>query len=215
MAPAQPMSSAVTASPALLVATTILPKRSRISARSVVRAKNSHNLAGNGDIVTGLAGEAALLGSLANRDAAQHAVVDIDHSAPGQGFGIDIQAHKTGNLFLGQIIGIGFVDTQFLETLEHRQSELAAAVLGRRAEAAEEGLIALAGFVVHAGVDGRGQQVIGRCDGMNITRQVQVEIFHGHALAVATTGSAALNPEGWSLRWLTDSGEYVFTDVGT
>ena len=39
MAPAQPRSSAVIASPDLLAATTILPKRSRMSARSVVSAK--------------------------------------------------------------------------------------------------------------------------------------------------------------------------------
>ena len=88
------------------------------------------------------------------------------------------------------------------------------AVFSRWAKAAEEGLVALAGFMVHAGVDGGSQQVIGRGDGVDIARQVQVEVFHGDDLAVATTGGATLDPEGGALAGLADAGKHVLAQVG-
>src|SRR3990170_1185699 len=54
-------------------------------------------------------------------------------------------------------------------------------------------LVALAGFVDHARVDGGGQQVVGSRDGVNVTGEVEVEILHRDHLAVAAACGAALD----------------------
>ncbi len=69
------------------------------------------------------------------------------------------------------------------------------------------------GLVVHARIDGRGQQVVGCRDGVNIACQVQVEIFHGNNLAVAAAGCAALDAKSRALRGLADAGEHVLAQV--
>ena len=44
-------------------------------------------------------------------------------------------------------------------------------------------------------INHRGQQVMCRCDGMKITSEVQVHVFHWYNLSIATPGSAALHPK--------------------
>ncbi len=108
------------------------------------QGQDGHDLAGNRNVITSFAGEAQFFGALANRDAAQHAVVDVDHTAPGQGFGVDVETREAGALFFGQVVGIGLLYAQFLQSLEHRKSEFPAAIFCRRAQAIEKGFIALA-----------------------------------------------------------------------
>ncbi len=69
--------------------------------------------------------------------------------------------------------------------------------------ALEEG-IAPAVFVVDAGVDGGGAEVVGHADCVNVAREVQIEVLHGHDLAVAPARSTTLDAERGPHRWLTD-----------
>ena len=177
--------------------------------------QNSHDFTGDGDIKAGLAGKPYLCGALSNRNIAQHAVVDVDHAFPVQGFGIHIQAYKAADFLPGEIIGIALVDPQFLDTLEHRGGESAAAVTGGRAQAVEEFLVGLIVLVEHARVDGRSQQIVRCGDGVNITCQVQVEFLHRYNLAVAATGSATLDAEGRALARLADAGKDILAQVST
>ena len=49
--------------------------------------------------------------------------------------------------------------------------------------------------VVDVVVDHRGQQVVGKRDGREVTGEVQVDVFHRHHLRVAAAGRAALDTE--------------------
>ena len=42
-------------------------------------------------------------------------------------------------------------------------------------------------------VDHRGQQIVGRADGVQIARKMQIDIFHGNHLRIAAARGAALN----------------------
>ncbi len=66
-----------------------------------------------------------------------------------------------------------------------------------------------------AGVDRGGQQVVGGCDGVDISCQMQVEVFHRDHLAVATSGGTALDAKCWTLAWLPDAGEDSLTEMCT
>lgn len=81
------------------------------------------------------------------------AIINIQHSAPGYGVGVDIEPRELADLLIGQVVRVGFVNPEFLETTEHHRGELADAVfLGD--EAAEEGFILLGVLVEHPGLDG-------------------------------------------------------------
>ena len=60
---------------------------------------------------------------------------------------------------------------------------------------------------MHAGIDGRSQQVVGGGDGMDIAGEMQVKVFHGDDLGVAAAGRATLDAKGWSLAGLADAGD--------
>src|SRR5689334_12555167 len=51
-------------------------------------------------------------------------------------------------------------------------------------------------------VEERGAQVVCRGDGVQVAREVDVDVFHGQDLAVAATGRAAFEPEHRTQRWL-------------
>ncbi len=51
-------------------------------------------------------------------------------------------------------------------------------------------------------VDHRGQQVVGRGDGVEVAGEVQVDLVHRHHLRIAAAGRAALHAERWPQRWL-------------
>lgn len=54
-------------------------------------------------------------------------------------------------------------------------------------------------FVEHAGVDSSSEQVVGSSDGVDITRQVKVELVHGNNLRISTSGGASLDAKSRSL----------------
>ena len=62
-------------------------------------------------------------------------------------------------------------------------------------------------------VDHGRQQIVGRGDGVDVAGHVQIELLHGHDLAVAAAGSAALDAEGRPLRGLTDGDGRRLADV--
>ena len=58
----------------------------------------------------------------------------------------------------------------------------------------------------------RGEIVRG-ADRMNVTGEMQVELFHGDDLAVAATCGAALDTEHWSKAWLSNGNGGAVTDL--
>ena len=52
-------------------------------------------------------------------------------------------------------------------------------------KALNELLVVLGGFVEDPRVDGGGQEVVGGRDGVDVAGQVEVEVLHGHDLAIA------------------------------
>ena len=44
-------------------------------------------------------------------------------------------------------------------------------------------------------IDQRGEQIVGRSDGVDIAGEMEIDVLHGHDLGVAATGGAALDPE--------------------
>ncbi len=66
----------------------------------------------------------------------------------------------------------------------------------------------------HAGVNRGGQEVVGRCDGVDVTSQVQIELIHGDNLAVATAGGTTLDAKGGTLAGLAHVGKGDTADMG-
>ena len=52
-----------------------------------------------------------------------------------------------------------------------------------------EGLVGLRSLVEHARLDGRGQEVVGGGDCVDVARQVQVELLHGDHLGIPSPRS--------------------------
>ena len=128
--------------------------------------------------------------------------------------GIDIQAGKAAALFGGQLVRVGLVDAQLLQAAQHGRREPALALLIGRAQRVEQLLvIGLLGFVEHARIDGRRQQVVGSRDGMDVAGQVQVEVLHRDHLAVPAAGRAAFDAKGRALAGLADAGEDALAQV--
>ena len=214
MAPATPRSSAVTASPLLVDADDDTAHAVAHIGQVGGQGQDGHDLGGDGDVKAGVAGH-VFFGAKTDLDLAQEAVVGIDHTAPGDAGRIDIQAGKAGFLGGGQLVGIGLVDAEFLQPAQHGRRELTVALLIGGAQGVEQlFVIGLLGFVENASVDGRGQQVIGCGDGVDIAGQVQVEIFHRDDLAVTAAGRAAFDAKGRTLAGLADAGEDPLAEVG-
>src|SRR5690606_8515889 len=51
-------------------------------------------------------------------------------------------------------------------------------------------------------VDQRGEQIVRRSDGMEVAREMKVDVLHRHDLGVSATGRAALHAEAGAERWL-------------
>lgn len=64
------------------------------------------------------------------------------------------------------------------------------------------------------GVDGRGEEVVGRRDGVDVTSEVQVELVHGNDLRVASPRSAALDAKGWPHGRLAHARKDLCPEVG-
>ena len=66
--------------------------------------------------------------------------------------------------------------------------------------------------VIDRGVQGRGQQVVRRGDGVEVAVQVEVDLLHGHNQGVATAGPATLDAEHGSHRRLAQAQHDVLAD---
>ncbi len=158
--------------------------------------QDGHDLAGNGDVEACPAGFTLLFRSQPHFDLPQKAVIGIDHPPPGDRSRVDIQAGKTGALLSCQLVRIGFLDPQFLQTPQHGRREFPLSFFIRRAQCIEQLLIILLGFMEHAGIDGCCQQVVGGGDGMDVTGEMQVEILHRDDLRIPAPGSTTLDAKG-------------------
>ena len=56
----------------------------------------------------------------------------------------------------------------------------------------------------------RGEQVVGRSDGMDVPGEVEVDVLHGDDLGVASSGRASLDAKGRSQRRLPQTKHHVF-----
>ena len=62
-------------------------------------------------------------------------------------------------------------------------------------------------------VDHRGQEVVGRGDGVHVAGEVKVDVLHRHHLGVAAAGGAALHPEHRPERRLAQADHGLLPDV--
>ena len=111
------------------------------------------------------------------------------------------------------VFGSVFVDAELLQPAQHDRRKTPAAVLRGGTEAIEQRLILLLRFVEHARVDRRGQQIVGGGDGVDVARQVEVELLHRNDLAVAAARRAALDPERGTLAGLANAGEHFLAEM--
>ena len=66
---------------------------------------------------------------------------------------------------------------------------------------------------VHVIVDHRGEQVVRRCDGVEVAGEVQVDLLHGRDLGAAPAGRAALDPEARPERRLAQADDRLPADT--
>ena len=179
--------------------------------------EHGHDLAGHGDVEARLARVAVLGGALPDGHAPQVAVARVEHALPRDAGRVDVEQREAHALLGRQQLRVGqlgrVLDAELAQAPQHDGREAARARLHvARAEPVEdlerEALAAAvvgARLVEHARVDGRGQQVVGRGDGVDVACQVQVELLHGDDLRVAAARRAALDAEGRALAWLADA----------
>ncbi len=91
MAPAARSCSAVTGLRSAVNPTTIRPRRRRMSASEVDRARMAITSRGGGDVEPALAGDAVLAGTESDHDVAEGPVVHVQHPAPGDVLGVDAE----------------------------------------------------------------------------------------------------------------------------
>ena len=166
--------------------------------------QDRHDLRRHGDVVARDPRVPLLVRPQPDLDLAQEAVADVDHPVPGDARRVDVQDGKARPFLRRQFFGVGLGDAQLLQPAQHGRREGALALLVLRAQPVEHRLRVDLGLVQHAGVDRRRDQVVRRGDGVDVARQVQVEVLHRHHLAVAAAGRAALDAEGRPLRRLAD-----------
>ena len=213
-APATPRSSAVTASPARLVPMTIRPRRSRMSARPVVKARMA--MISEATVMSKpvsrtmpfSSGPSPILTTRRKRSLMSRTRFQV--RLAGSMSRRNMRRFSSGV----RCGGIGLVDAELPEPAEHDRGEAALALLVGRAEGVEELLVVLARLVEDADVDGRGQQVVRGRDGVDVPGQVEVEVLHGHDLGVSAAGGAALDAEGRAHAGLADDRDHLFPQMG-
>ena len=62
-------------------------------------------------------------------------------------------------------------------------------------------LISLVQVVVNQGR----KRIVGSCNGMHVSSEVEINIFHWQHLGITTSSSTTLNPHYWTKRWFADS----------
>lgn len=83
------------------------------------QGENSHALGGDGDIESSLSRESLFGIGLTHSDGSKVSVIGVENSVPGEGSRVDIETCKLGGFLLGQVVGLGLVDTELLQTGEH------------------------------------------------------------------------------------------------
>ena len=66
----------------------------------------------------------------------------------------------------------------------------------------------------YSGINLRGQKVVGGGDGVDVARQMQVELVHWNDLRVSSAGGPALDPESGALRGLPHARKHVLLGLG-
>ncbi|GFZ51903.1 hypothetical protein JCM24511_09672 [Saitozyma sp. JCM 24511] len=176
------------------------------------QGEHGHDLGGDGNVECGLAGEALLRGRLTHSDSTQVSVVDVQHAVPGDGRRVNVETSEARLLLLGKLLRVDLVNAEPLQSGEHRLGKRPLALL-LRAETVEQRLVLLRRLVEHPGVDGSGEQVVGRGDSVDVAGEMEVELGHRDDLRVATTGGAALDAERRALGRLTNTGNGVLLEV--
>jgi hypothetical protein len=197
-APATPRSSTVTASPRLFVATTMFPKRLAHVFEGGGQRQHRHDLGSDGDVVARHVLVPRFVLAHADFHFAQEAVVDVDDAPPGDGGFVDIEAGKalrsSGVRSLGSVL--------LMPSFFKRRSMVGENLrlpFCPRAERVEEFFVVLILFVHHTRIQRGGNKVMRRSDGVDVTGQMQVEIFHRDDLRISAACRAALDAEGRSL----------------
>mmetsp|Transcript_33345 Transcript_33345/g.91252 ORF Transcript_33345/g.91252 Transcript_33345/m.91252 type:complete len:325 (+) Transcript_33345:1131-2105(+) len=129
-----------------------------------------------------LAGLVALGRREANVDLAKESVVGVGHALPCDGGFVDVEAAEGLFLLLREGGRVARRDAELAQPRLHRRLELALARLVSRAELVEDEVGARRLLVVAARVDRGGEEVVGRRDGVDVARHVQVELLHRSAL---------------------------------
>jgi hypothetical protein len=144
---------------------------------------------------------------------AQEAVVDVDHAPPGDGGFVDVEAGKARAFFGRQVVGVGLVDAEFLQRRSMVGENLRLPFLSMGQSALNIFSSSCMFFVHHARIQRGGHQVVRGGDGVDVARQVQVEIFHRDDLRIPAARRAALDAKGRSLRRLADGGDDLLAEV--
>lgn len=97
---------------------------------------------------------------------------------------------------------------------EHNWSELALASLNvLRTKPIKEHRASLVGLVELSSIDLGSNQVVSSCDGVDVTSQMKIEIFHRNGLTVASSGCSSLYTKSWSLAGLSYTSKDFTTNV--
>mmetsp|Transcript_2534 Transcript_2534/g.3358 ORF Transcript_2534/g.3358 Transcript_2534/m.3358 type:complete len:279 (+) Transcript_2534:918-1754(+) len=179
------------------------------------QSQDSHGFRSHSDIKACFSGLAFFFWALSDGDLSQESVASIHDTVPCEGSWVKVQSHKFGNFFRGQVVGVGLVDAQLLQSAEHDWGEFSGSVLLSRAQSVEQSLILLCGFVEHSGFNLSSKKVVSSSDSVDVTGQVEVELFHRNDLRVATTSSSTFDSKSWSLTWLTKASKCFLVQVSS
>ena len=101
--------------------------------------QDSHTLTRDGDVEASDTRVALLRRVLSNGDLPEVTVVHVNDTIPSDRLGVNVKASEAVDLLRGEVIRVGLVDTELLETFQHEGSELALAFL-RGDESTVQGL---------------------------------------------------------------------------
>mmetsp|Transcript_2770 Transcript_2770/g.4463 ORF Transcript_2770/g.4463 Transcript_2770/m.4463 type:complete len:210 (-) Transcript_2770:338-967(-) len=135
-------------------------------------------------------------------------IARVQDALPGNGGRIQVEAGKC-RLFVHRQFtgGLGGINAQLVQSCHHDATK---ALLVRWTEASIECFVALRRFMKEPRVNGSRQQVVGSRDGMNVSRQMQIEFFHRNNLRVAASGGTTLDAKGGTLGGLTNASKGGF-----
>ncbi len=155
-----------------------------------------------------------LFRTLADGDLAQHAVIGVQHAPPGDAVRIDVQAGEPALLFRRKLAGVRFSIPELPQPSQHHWGEAPAPVFAGRAQAVEQRCVVRRLLLVKiARIDRRCQQIVRGGDGVDVSRQMEVELLHRDNLAVAAAGRAAFDTERRTLAGLANAGEHLLAKM--